>query len=86
MPRKKKQAGKEAKEPVVRFNVSVQAVIYKWAKQIMADRGYSNISAFIGDLIRRAQEREEERQAGKQASAEVSTRSNESPTVSTTYK
>jgi hypothetical protein len=60
MAPRKKQTNKEEKN-VIRFNVSAAPIVLKWAKQVMAARGYSNISAFVSDLIRRAKDREDEK-------------------------
>jgi len=54
---------KTSKGKSIRINISLQPVVAKWAEEVMLARGHPNISAFVADLIRRAQEKEEERRA-----------------------
>ncbi len=85
VPRKKKQPTEE--ENIVRFNVSVQPIVLKWAKEVMRARGFATISVFVADLIRRAKEKEEEREKHDLCLNEgVSPRGSEAPTVATQYK
>jgi hypothetical protein len=45
-----------------RTTISLDPVVWDWAQQLMKDKGFNNnLSNYIADLIRRDQERKEEK-------------------------